>query len=159
MDSITPTTPASWDTLPNELRSMILGYLVTWKEPRAPPASVSKDWQALMERHTFSHIKLTASRLENFERIVTDQCRTYEYPCHNCESDDDSDNESDNDSGNESDNEIDENGENGENGEIDEIDDTDETGETGDSYEKNEGAKKNEGYENDEGYETDDIPE
>lgn len=124
-----------------------------------------------MEPHTFSQIKLTASRLKAFDKIVTHQRQNYvhylwfsleleEYPCHDCGSD-----ESDDESDDESNNEIDETDETDETDEIDEIDEGEKTGTIGeadeiiDGHGKNEAAKKNEGYDTDEGYETDDVLE
>lgn len=65
--------------LTTELTSLIISQLIAPEQPTssildtAPVAKyavVSKEWQAGIERHTFSNLRLTPSRLTDFGRIV-----------------------------------------------------------------------------------------
>ncbi|GES63345.1 hypothetical protein ATEIFO6365_0007003200 [Aspergillus terreus] len=54
-------------TLPPEIINNAFSFLPT---PLAPYAGVSKQWQGLIERRTFSEVHLTTARLPDFQRIV-----------------------------------------------------------------------------------------
>jgi hypothetical protein len=69
----------STSRLTTELTSLIISQLIAPEQPTssildtAPVAKyavVSKEWQAGIERHTFSNLRLTPSRLTDFRRIV-----------------------------------------------------------------------------------------
>ncbi|KAL2813094.1 hypothetical protein BJX63DRAFT_394909 [Aspergillus granulosus] len=55
--------------LPPELISHILSFLRS--EPLAPYASVSKQWQAIIEKQTFSSLKLDTTQLPELAQIVS----------------------------------------------------------------------------------------
>jgi hypothetical protein len=71
--------------LPPEIRVEIIRRLLDhwhldgWNESLAPYASVSREWQAVVERHTFAELKLTHRRLSDFGQIVAGARR----PCLN----------------------------------------------------------------------------
>ncbi|KAI0010556.1 hypothetical protein F4779DRAFT_627122 [Xylariaceae sp. FL0662B] len=58
-----------WDGLPAEIRLMILEILLHDGCSLAGFATVSRDWQTIIERHNFARIKLTPSRLAGFGSI------------------------------------------------------------------------------------------
>ncbi|KAL7944683.1 hypothetical protein V8C42DRAFT_358365 [Trichoderma barbatum] len=57
---------ASWYSLPAEIRALVLELLSTDGCSLAGLATVSREWQMIIERHTFTRIKLTPSRLASF---------------------------------------------------------------------------------------------
>ncbi|KAM0554728.1 hypothetical protein ACHAPJ_006800 [Fusarium lateritium] len=66
----------AWSSLPSEIRLMILEKITRQKSPRwAYLASVSREWQQVLEKVTFSKIKLKLSCLGAFNRIVVGQRR------------------------------------------------------------------------------------
>lgn len=61
---------ASWGYLPTEIRLLILEVLLQDGCSLAGFATVSREWQATIERHNFARIKLTGSRLTDFGSII-----------------------------------------------------------------------------------------
>ncbi|PTB78004.1 hypothetical protein M440DRAFT_1420184 [Trichoderma longibrachiatum ATCC 18648] len=69
--SSAPSTDTSWNCLPPETRQQILQALLEQHDCRlAPYATVSREWQAVIEPHSFSRIRLTPSRIEDFQSMV-----------------------------------------------------------------------------------------
>jgi hypothetical protein len=74
--------------MPSELVTLIVFHLITPSET-APPgqlqtpdkvaiyATVSKDWQKHIKRHTFSSILLTPALLDEFDQIIRGPRRKY----------------------------------------------------------------------------------
>jgi hypothetical protein len=74
--------------MPSELVTLIVFHLIAPSE-KAPAgqlqtpdkvaiyATVSKDWQKHIERHTFSSILLTPARLDEFDQIIRGPRRKY----------------------------------------------------------------------------------
>ncbi|KAI5861472.1 hypothetical protein GGS23DRAFT_606331 [Durotheca rogersii] len=63
--------PVCWTSLPAEIRLMILDAITQQKHPGwASFASVCKEWQSVIERRNFHRLKLRASCLNDFERII-----------------------------------------------------------------------------------------
>lgn len=61
----------SWHRFPTEIRLTILEFLLLQDGcSLATFATVSREWQTTIERHTFSRIKLTSSRVADFASIV-----------------------------------------------------------------------------------------
>lgn len=60
----------SWHRFPAEIRLTILEALLHDGCSLAAFATVSREWQTIIERHTFSRIKLTSSRVADFASIV-----------------------------------------------------------------------------------------
>jgi len=71
-ENMPPTPPAttcrtSWQRFPAEIRIVILQVLLQTEGSSASFATVSREWQAIIEQHNFSRIKLTlGSRLADF---------------------------------------------------------------------------------------------
>ncbi|KAI3543148.1 hypothetical protein CSPX01_06461 [Colletotrichum filicis] len=59
-----------WDSLPREIRLLILQKVMQDDCPLAHLATVSQEWQTDIERHNFARIRLTPSRLANFLAMV-----------------------------------------------------------------------------------------
>ncbi|KAF4979132.1 hypothetical protein FZEAL_4622 [Fusarium zealandicum] len=59
----------TWTYLPMELRLQIIEPLLQSKS-LAPYASVSKEWQTIIEKETFRELKLRVSCLDAFERMI-----------------------------------------------------------------------------------------
>lgn len=55
-----------WDSFPPEIRLIILNILLQDGCSLASLATVSREWQTIIERHNFARIKLTRSRLADF---------------------------------------------------------------------------------------------
>lgn len=68
MESENPT--ASWSRLPRELQLLILQAILEDGCSLAEFATVSRDWQQVIEKHNFARIKLTPSRLAGFSSII-----------------------------------------------------------------------------------------
>ncbi|KAK1566389.1 uncharacterized protein LY79DRAFT_528907 [Colletotrichum navitas] len=64
------STKTSWGCLPSEIRLIILEVLLQDGCSLARLATVSREWQAIIERHNFARIKLTPSRLANFNSMI-----------------------------------------------------------------------------------------
>ncbi|KUJ09072.1 uncharacterized protein LY89DRAFT_690614 [Mollisia scopiformis] len=75
-------------TLPSEVTSFIISHLLVPDDPQpagyiqkptriAMYATVSKEWQKSVERHTFSNLYLTPTRLQEFGRIVERKRQKY----------------------------------------------------------------------------------
>lgn len=58
-----------WSSLPFEVRDIIL-KLLTHHSNIAPYAAVSKEWQDVIEKKTFRHLKLHPSCLDSLERLA-----------------------------------------------------------------------------------------
>ena len=61
----------SWGYLPTEIRDMILQLLL--RDSRislATLATVSREWQTVIERHNFARIKLTPPRIADFGSVI-----------------------------------------------------------------------------------------
>lgn len=64
------TTSLSWDSFPVEARRTILNALLQSDGSLAAYAAVSREWQAIIEPHNLSHLKLTMPRIEQFESMT-----------------------------------------------------------------------------------------
>ncbi|KAH6975172.1 hypothetical protein BKA56DRAFT_688820 [Ilyonectria sp. MPI-CAGE-AT-0026] len=62
----------NWSSLPTEIRIMILELLAEHQR-LCMYATVSKEWQIMIERKTFHQLKLKQSCLDDFERLVKRQ--------------------------------------------------------------------------------------
>ncbi|KAH9215894.1 hypothetical protein DL95DRAFT_445690 [Leptodontidium sp. 2 PMI_412] len=60
----------SWHRFPQEIRLTIFEFLLQDGCSLAAFATVSQEWQTIIERYTFSRIKLTSSRVPYFASIV-----------------------------------------------------------------------------------------
>lgn len=90
------TNKGSWGSLPNEIRLMILETLLQDGCSLASLATVSREWQTIMEEHNFARIKVTLSRLRVFGpmlhrnralvRYIWLCVELAEYGCMDCES-------------------------------------------------------------------------
>lgn len=61
---------ASWCCLPVEIRILVLEALLQDGCSLAGFATVSREWQTIIEKHNFARIKLTSSRLVDFGSII-----------------------------------------------------------------------------------------
>lgn len=68
MESTTPTT--RWSCLPQQVRLLILQTLLEDGCSLAEFATVSPEWQKVIEKHNFARITLTPSRLAGFSSII-----------------------------------------------------------------------------------------
>lgn len=85
----------SWYSLPADIRLLILETLLQDGCSLARFATVSREWQSIIERHTFAKINLTSSRLANFSlmtrrnqalvRYIWLRLELQEYNCDQCE--------------------------------------------------------------------------
>ncbi|CAG9972365.1 unnamed protein product [Clonostachys byssicola] len=81
---------STWDYLPPEVRAMILEEL--GKHPqKASYASVSREWQAVIEKSTFHRLKLKENCLDELDQITEHQrglvrhiCLDIELPTYTC---------------------------------------------------------------------------
>lgn len=64
------TDKTSWCYLPPETRISILEVLLQDGCGLAGFAAVSQEWQTIIERHNFARIKLTPSRLDDFDSMI-----------------------------------------------------------------------------------------
>ncbi|KAK2033461.1 hypothetical protein LX32DRAFT_704998 [Colletotrichum zoysiae] len=67
---MSPSTRASWGFLHAEIRLTILEVLLQDGCSLASLATVSREWQAIIEKHNFARIKVTPSRLANFDSMT-----------------------------------------------------------------------------------------
>lgn len=84
-----------WHCFPAEIRLTILEFLLQDGCSLADFAIVSREWQTIIERHNFSRIKLTSSRVANFGLMVHRNrslvryiwlcLQLQEYDCAECE--------------------------------------------------------------------------
>lgn len=73
MFSMTPNKTqrvSTWHRLPREIRLLILQDLMQEGYALSRLAIVSREWQTEIERHNFARIRLTPSRLVNFDAMV-----------------------------------------------------------------------------------------
>ena len=68
--SLMTADKTSWHCLPAEIRILVLEALVQDGCSLAGFATVSREWQTIIERHIFARIKLTSSRLADFGSII-----------------------------------------------------------------------------------------
>jgi hypothetical protein len=68
--SLMTADKTSWCCLPAELRISVLEVLLQDGCSLAGFATVSREWQTIIERHNFARIKLTSSRLVDFGSII-----------------------------------------------------------------------------------------
>lgn len=68
MESTNPTT--RWDCLPQQARFLILQTLLEDGCSLAEFATVSREWQKVIEKHNFARITLIPSRLAGFSSII-----------------------------------------------------------------------------------------
>lgn len=61
-----------WLSLPPEVRAIILKLLIH-HDKIAPYATVSKEWQSVIEKKNFGHLKLHPSSLDSLERLAEQQ--------------------------------------------------------------------------------------
>lgn len=88
----------SWHYLPAEIRIQILEALAKDPSHLASCASVSREWQTIIERRHFARIKLTRSRLDEFGYMTRRNralvhyiwlcLELHDYDCSKCASDD-----------------------------------------------------------------------
>ncbi|PVH74316.1 hypothetical protein DL98DRAFT_604817 [Cadophora sp. DSE1049] len=87
---------ASWHRLPLEIRLAVLEVLLQDGCRLAVFATVSREWQTIIEKHNFSRIKLTSSRVAQLGSMVPHKRRSLvryiwlclelpEYDCSECE--------------------------------------------------------------------------
>lgn len=67
---LTAANMVSWQSLPTEVRIMVLEHLIQDGNSLASFATVSREWQIVIERHNFAHIRLTPSHLADFGSMV-----------------------------------------------------------------------------------------
>ncbi|KJK74250.1 hypothetical protein H634G_10396 [Metarhizium anisopliae BRIP 53293] len=72
MPATTSPTPRgiSWQRFPAEIRTAILEALLQTRGRLGSLATVSREWQAIIEKHSFSRIKLTLARLAKFSSMM-----------------------------------------------------------------------------------------
>lgn len=70
MSLTSPYKTRRWDDLPGEVRLLIFEALVRDGCKLAHLATVSREWQGELERHNFARLKLTPSRLADFDAMV-----------------------------------------------------------------------------------------
>jgi hypothetical protein len=68
--SLMTSNMISWHCLPPEIRLTVLEVLLQDGCSLADFATVSREWQTIIERHNFSRIKLTSSRVADFGSMV-----------------------------------------------------------------------------------------
>ncbi|PKK42372.1 hypothetical protein CI102_13968 [Trichoderma harzianum] len=61
---------STWNGLPTEIRLLIFKALAQDGCRLSPLATVSREWQIELERHNFARIKLTPSRLADFNSMI-----------------------------------------------------------------------------------------
>lgn len=61
---------SKWDSLPREIRILILTCLTQDGCPLARLATVCREWQEDIERHNFARIRLTRARLDDFSAMI-----------------------------------------------------------------------------------------
>lgn len=61
---------STWDGLPGEIRLLIFEALLQNGSKLSRFATVSREWQAEIERHNFAQIKVTPSRLADFDSMT-----------------------------------------------------------------------------------------
>ncbi|KAK2051014.1 hypothetical protein LY76DRAFT_688586 [Colletotrichum caudatum] len=61
---------STWDSLPREIRLLIFKCLMEDGYELGPLATVSREWQTEIERHNFSRLRLTPSRLVSFDAMI-----------------------------------------------------------------------------------------
>jgi hypothetical protein len=66
----TPLGKKQWDGLPGDIRLLILEALMQDGCILAHMATVSREWQAVLERYNFARIRLTPSRLADFSSMM-----------------------------------------------------------------------------------------
>lgn len=71
--SVLISSMASWARFPTEIRLQILEALLQEGCKVAKFATVSREWQSIIEKHNFARIKVTESRLDGF---FSNTCRT-----------------------------------------------------------------------------------
>ncbi|KAM3528062.1 hypothetical protein NHJ13051_002604 [Beauveria bassiana] len=62
--------PASWHSVPIEIKESIMSHVFRGRGPFAALATVSQEWRDLVEPYIFSRITLTRCRLLDFERMT-----------------------------------------------------------------------------------------
>lgn len=72
-------TSSSWHNLPAEARQTILNALLQTDGSLAPYATVSREWQAIIEPHNFSHLKVTMPRIQQLEAMTFRTQRYVQY--------------------------------------------------------------------------------
>lgn len=72
-------TSSSWRNLPIEARRTILNALLQTDGSLAVYAAVSREWQAIVEPHNFSHLKLTIPRIQHFDLMTFRTQRHVQY--------------------------------------------------------------------------------
>ncbi|KAK4211661.1 hypothetical protein QBC37DRAFT_10764 [Rhypophila decipiens] len=71
-----PLTRSMWPKLPQELKDWVFRALLDGEDTGiAPLATVSREWQTVIERHNFARIKLTPARLGEFNCYFPLRCR------------------------------------------------------------------------------------
>lgn len=67
---IMDSTTTCWDCWPRPVRLLILQALLADGCSLAELATVSREWQKVVEQHNFTRIKVTPPRLTNFSSII-----------------------------------------------------------------------------------------
>ncbi|KKP03179.1 hypothetical protein THAR02_04698 [Trichoderma harzianum] len=74
-------SPTSWAYLPAEIRFLVLEFLSKDGCSLSGFATVSREWQTIIEKHTFARITLTPFRLADFGPMI------HQYDCTECDPD------------------------------------------------------------------------
>lgn len=85
----------SWHRLPEEIRLAVFEVLLQDDCPLAGFTTVSREWQTVIEKHTFARFKLTSSRVPQLGSMVPPKKRSLvrynrlclelqEYDCSRC---------------------------------------------------------------------------
>ncbi|KAK4076439.1 hypothetical protein Trihar35433_2999 [Trichoderma harzianum] len=87
----------SWSYLPAEIRALVLEFLIKDGCSLAGFATVSREWQTIIEKHTFARITLTPFRLADFGPMIHRNqalvryiwlcLELEEYDCNECDPD------------------------------------------------------------------------
>ncbi|KAK4196598.1 hypothetical protein QBC40DRAFT_313184 [Triangularia verruculosa] len=91
MEHIASPSGFHWDTLPAEIRLMILETATERKYPGCKwsfLASVCKEWQLMVEKRNFERLNLRESCMKDFGRIIQRQRELVRHICFNVESPD-----------------------------------------------------------------------
>ncbi|PON22439.1 hypothetical protein TGAM01_v208720 [Trichoderma gamsii] len=72
-------TSPSWHNLPAKIRQTILNALLQTDGSLAPYATVSREWQAVIEPHNFSRLKLTIPRIQQLDSMTFRTQRYVQY--------------------------------------------------------------------------------
>ena len=72
-------TMTVWESLPKELQLLILDALSKDGCCMAPYATVSREWQTIIEQEIFSRLTLSSSRLKDFDQMTRQRRHLVKY--------------------------------------------------------------------------------